>query len=650
MRVYEFAKSMGVPNKKIIEVLTQEGHEVASHMSALSEKELDFLRGYFKKQRTQKPSAPPTHKTVKINKVSQPKPISAPVPEPIKEKKPFVIEPMMLSDAAERLDKPASEVILTLLRQGIVCAKNQVLSKETLSLLARHYDIQVERPAQKIEKEETAAIKSIAGTEERPPVVVVVGHVDHGKTTLLDFIRKTRVAAREKGGITQHLGAYEVKTPHGGIIFLDTPGHAAFTKMRARGVKVADIAILVVAADDGVMPQTVEAIKHIKSLNVPVIVAINKVDKVGPEYIDKVKTGLAQYDLLPEDWGGQIVCVPVSALQGKGVTELLEIIALQAQIMDLKADLNRPAMGFVLEAKLEKGRGPVATVICHHGKLHIGDYFSTGSTTGKVSSLVDSYGNRVQSVGPSTPVQVAGFSELPDAGDFFEVISKEKQQVLKNSHDPRRAVSLKPITSENTLNIILKVDTHSTKEALLGSVEKIAANFEKKLHIVHAALGDITESDVMLAVNTGSRLYGLHIKTEPNALGLAQRNMIDIKIYDIIYKLLDDLVIFGQEHKEVKVVTKKTGEAVVLKVFDIKDLGVIAGCLVKEGIFSRKGHVVVWRGKAKIGEGPIKSLQRERRTVKEVHAGFECGFIIEGFNDFQVDDRVECYLDVAENQ
>lgn len=646
MRVYEFAKLLGVPHKKIIEVLGEEGYDVASHMSALSESEIEFLRDYFKNARTPKPAAKP----IKPKKVMHPLEKAGIVEEPIQEKKSFVIQPMMLSEAAERLEKPASEVILTLLRQGIVCAKNKVLSKQAMTLLAEHYGVQAELPAHKKEKEALAAVKEVAGTEVRPPVVVVVGHVDHGKTTLLDYIRKTRVAAREKGGITQHLGAYEVETPHGGIVFLDTPGHAAFTKMRARGVRVADIAVLVVAADDGVMPQTVEAIKHIKSLNVPVVVAINKVDKVDPEYVDKVKTGLSQYDLLPEEWGGQVVCVPISALHGKGVDGLLEIIALQAQIMDLKADLERPAVGFVLEAKIEKGRGPVATVICHHGILRVGDYFVAGSTSGKISSLVDSYGKRVQKVFPSTPVQVAGFSELPDAGDFFEVATKEKIKVFKSSHDPRRSASLKPMAAEDALNVILKVDTHSTKEALVSSIEKIASGFDKKLQVIHAAVGDITESDVMLAINTGSHLYGLHVKAEPNALSLGQRNMIDVNTYDIIYKLLDDLILLGKEHEEVKIISKKTGEALVLRVFDIKNLGVIAGCIVKDGVFSRKGRVVVWRGNTKVGEGPIKSLQRERKTVKEVHAGFECGFLIEGFNDFQVDDRVECYLDVPENQ
>jgi len=648
MRVYEFAKTLGVPHKKVIDVLVQEGYDVASHMSALSGEEMEFLKKHFKKPQKSGPAI----KSIKSKKNHLSRKQGDQVQVDVeKEKKPFVLEPMMLSEAAERLDVPANEVILVLLRQGIVCAKNKVLSKEGMELLAKHYEVQVKDAGKEVVSEEgSVAVKQLAGSEARLPVVVVVGHVDHGKTTLLDFVRKTRVASREKGGITQHLGAYEVETSHGGIVFLDTPGHAAFTKMRARGVRVADVAVLVVAADDGIMPQTVEAIKHIKSLNVPVVVAINKVDKVSPEYIEKVKKGLSQYDLLPEEWGGDVVCVPISALHGTGVNELLEIIALQSQIMDLKADLERPAMGFVLEAKIEKGRGPIATVICHHGILHVGDYFAAGSTTGKISSLVDSFGKRIQTAGPSTPVQVAGFSGLADAGDFFEVITKDKYKALKSSHDPWRPVSLKPISAEGTLNIIVKVDTHSTKEALVGSIEKIASNFDKKLQVIHAAVGDITESDVMLAANTGSYLYGLHVKAEPSAIALAQRNVIDIKIYDIIYKLLDNLDELGKAHKEVKVVSKKTGEAVVLRVFDVKNLGVIAGCSVKEGVFSRKGHVVIWRDKTKVGEGAIKSLQRERKTVKEVHAGFECGFLVEGFNDFQVDDRVECYLDVVEGQ
>ena len=477
-------------------------------------------------------------------------------------------------------------------------------------------------------------------------MAVVIGHVDHGKTTLLDFIRKTRVAAKEKGGITQHLGAYEVKTAQGNLVFLDTPGHEAFSFMRARGIKVADIAILVVAADDGVMPQTVEAITRAKLAGIPIIVALNKMDKATPAQVETVKRQLAQHDLVPEEWGGPIPCMPISAKLGTGIDELLDVIVLQSQLMELKANLSVPARGFVLESKIEKGRGPVATVICQHGILRVGDYFIAGTTSGKVSSMVDSSGKRVQEAYPSVPVQVAGFAELPQAGDAFEVATQEevKKRVVQGA-EQRPDLFLKKTLSEKEIPIIVKADNASSKEALLNALSKISSD-HRTVTVVTAAVGDITESDVMLASDTGSFIYGFHTKPSANAAELAQKKAVVIKTFDIIYKLLEDISLLLEAGKPVKMITKKIGEASVLKVFDIKGLGIVAGAHVKTGRFVKDGKVIVWRGKSKAGEGTIKGLQRDRKAVKEVHAGFECAFLVDGFDTWEPDDRVECFQEV----
>nr|MBA2306544.1 translation initiation factor IF-2 [Candidatus Dependentiae bacterium] len=480
------------------------------------------------------------------------------------------------------------------------------------------------------------------------PIVVVIGHVDHGKTTLLDFIRKTRVAAKEKGGITQHLGAYEVKTNHGAIVFLDTPGHEAFSLMRARGIRVADIAILVIAADDGIMPQTIEAIKRSKEAGIQLIVALNKMDKATPGQVEVVKRQLAQHDLAPEEWGGQTVCMPISAKLGTGVDEMLEVVALQAQLLDLKANLSLPAQGYVLESKIEKGRGPVATVICHHGILKVGDYFSAGTTWGKVSSLVNSRGERLQQSHPSMPVQISGFSELPQAGDFFQVTTQEAAK--KGALTPRARPDMGAYTKkegETDLSVIVKADNASSREALLNALSKVKSD-HRRCSVLYSGVGDISESDVMLATDTGSLIYGFHVKIESNALPLIQKKGVIIKMFDIIYKLLEDVEHILESGKPIKMISKKIGEALVLKVFDIKNLGIVAGAQVKSGRFIRDGKVIIFRGKNKVGEGTIKGLQRDRKSVKEVHTGFECAFLVDGFDTWEPDDRVECYQEVPE--
>lgn len=696
MRVYEFSKESGIATKDLLQALKSQGFEVKSHMSVLSEKELQFLAKHFKSkavasakseaksevekvEKSEKISAVKTTPTTKETEtpkmqVSPKKEVFQAAPQPsIVSKQPIVkptlhpqkiekIEPetpvsvaeivldsMLVADVAAKMGKPVNDIILALLKWGIVANKNQMLGTDVIARLAEHYQIKTVKPTTQRKEVLKEQISVTHGDfKERLPVVVVLGHVDHGKTTLLDYIRKTRVAAKEKGGITQHLGAYEAQTPHGNMIFLDTPGHEAFSKIRMRGTKVADIAVLVVAADDGIMPQTIEAIKLAKAMEVPIVVAMNKIDKVDTPRLEVIKRQLAQQDLLPEEWGGQVVVVPISAKEGKNIDQLLEMILLQSQLMELKADIAGHAKGYVLEAKLEKGRGPVATLICQHGIVKVGDYFVAGKTMGRISSLVDSYGQRLKEALPSIPVLVAGFDGLPEAGDYFEVVEKDMQRKTLIESERKSAIPNRILAKEDAINLIIKTDTNSSKEALLEAIEKLSKKAPKPFAIVYAGVGDIAESDVDLAINTNAKLIALHVKADNNALALAQHEDVSIITYDIIYKLLEALEEMAEKEKEIKLVRKKIGEASILKVFDIKNVGVIAGAQIKEGRFSKDGILVAFRGNKKIGEGKVKSLQRDKKSVKEVHTGFECAFLVDSISDWQVDDRVECYIEVPE--
>jgi translation initiation factor IF-2 len=397
------------------------------------------------------------------------------------------------------------------------------------------------------------------------------------------------------------------------------------------------------------MPQTVEAIKQAKAMAVPMIVAVNKIDKVDISRLEVIRRELSQHGVLPEDWGGDVVLVPLSAKTGKGVDQLLDMIILQSQLMELSSGITGLAQGYVLESKLEKGRGPVATLLCQQGTLKVGDHFVCGSTFGKVTSLVDSLGRRVQQATPSIPVLVAGFSALPNAGDFFEVVSQ--QDYKKSVKD--RAVEHKPspgvtFTKSEAFNIVIKTDSNSSKEAILGSLQKISRKFEKKFNVVYSGVGPINESDVDFAHTTGATIWSLHVKPEPSATILAHKEGVKIHVFDIIYKLLESLEALAEGAKEIKMIKTKIGEATVRQVFDIKGLGVIAGCYVSDGRFSKDGFVVVLRGNRKIGEGKIKSLQRDKKPVKEVHTGYECGFLVDGCEDFMIDDRIECFINVPE--
>lgn len=686
MRIYEFAKQYNVSSKALLEGLKEKGIVLKSHMSIIPDEGLVLLNKKYASfsQKNITPAKEQQVGLVEKNKnISHSRVASSFRKESgsirsgknrqvikarlvrdrlakIEEEKtslvesPLIIKAMSLGEFAEKTALAVGDLIVELLKQGRVYTINHILPVEQVKELAEAHNIETVMPV--VRKKQVIAPRSeedgaVAGKhlgEQRLPVIVVMGHVDHGKTSLLDFIRKTRVVSREKGGITQHLGAYRAETPHGALVFLDTPGHAAFSKIRQRGASVADKAILVIAADDGIMPQTIESIKAIKELKLPLIVAINKVDKVDKIRLEVVKRQLTQHDLLPEEWGGDIVCVPISAKTGEGIDHLLEMVALQTELMELKAVKNIPAQGYILESKFEKGRGAVATVLCRQGTLRVGDFFSAGPVWGKVTSLTNSEGARCKKIGPSVPVLVTGFDELPPVGELFRVIDEQEFRRERGDKQARTSLSsrLASVSGKETVPLIVKADTNSSLEAVLEGIAKLSKDGDKTFFVVHSGIGNITEGDVILAETTAALVVGFYIKAESGALSYARKANIKVHVYQIIYKLFEELEGRLKQDKKQEMKLTKIGEALVLKVFDIKKLGVIAGCQVREGRFSGVGEVLIKRGRREVGKGKIKSLQRDKKVVKEVHAGFECAFLVEGFNEWHVDDIVECYLKV----
>lgn len=571
---------------------------------------------------------------------------------------------MSLEQAAEMMGKNHAELILSLLKKGMVCTKNYLLPIAVISDLAQQYGIKVEVDRQSAsslsENNHVSQVVSQKGTQ-RWPIVVVIGHVDHGKTTFLDYIRKANVAGKEKGGITQHLGAYEVESPNGKIVFLDTPGHEAFSFLRSRGIKVTDIAILMVAADDGVMPQTIEAIKSAKKAGVTLIVAINKVDKLSSTApIESVKRELAQHDILVEDWGGSVICAPISAKTGQGIPELLEMISLQAQMMDLQANQTATPKAFVLESKLDKGYGPVATVIPIEGTLRNGDYFYAGEATGKVRLLLNSKGERIQEAGPSLPVQIVGFDKFAPLGEWLTVVNASEYAKIKAGKSDLLDVSsnsaltqFNEVTDKSIqlVRAIVKVDTHGTAEAIqriLDGLAKKNKEVAQRLQIISITIGDISEKDILLAEDLDALVIGLHVKVERNAQSVAKDHKVETLIFDVIYHLTEKLEELIQKSRKMLVITTKTGEAVVRKVFPLKNNTAIAGCYITDGVFARNSKVICMRNNKKVGESKINSLQRDKKVVKEVHSGYECGFLTDSFHEWQEGDIVQCFVETKE--
>jgi len=573
-----------------------------------------------------------------------------------KDKSVLVCEPMSVGELATRLNKPITSVIAFLLKHGVVAAKNVVVTADVVAQVAEFFEVEVCFP-----EEETCGLSEfhdeVAGAKSfiRPPVVVVVGHVDHGKTTLLDHIRNTRVAAREKGGITQHIGAYEAKTAHGKVVFIDTPGHEAFSVMRAHGVTTADIVILVVGADNGVMPQTIEALEMAQQAGTPIVVAINKIDRANARQIDEVKHALSRHGLQPDEWGGDTIFVPISALKGTGVDELLEAVALQAYDLGLETYLDVPPCGYVLESRLEKGRGAVATVISRRGILRIGDLFIAGGAPGKITSMKNAEGKSIKEAYPSVPVVIAGFSELPQPGDVLrsvELTEWNKMRAQGNAPDRKTGSSAAHLTAAQQkhgapIKLIVRASTNSSRDVLVSSLEKISKKTFSGVTVLSSGVGPATESDIVFASDTGSMVLSLDAKTETKAVRLAQDLGVTVKHFDIIYKLLEYIEELAQKDKPAETKIVKTGEALILKVFDIKNLGIVAGARVVDGFIKKTATVRIYRSNRKIGEGKLTSLQRDRNQAKEVKKGFECAFMVDKFNDWVIDDRVEFYDEVV---
>jgi translation initiation factor IF-2 len=577
-------------------------------------------------------------------------------------------EVITVRELADLLDIPVNQILMDLLKRKILATINQTIDPKIAIEIAEEHGFLAELKEEGVEEEKEAEEEILseeeAAEEEgnlvpKPPVVVVMGHVDHGKTTLLDTIRKTDVAAKEHGGITQHIGAYKIKPPNGKeITFLDTPGHEAFTTLRARGSKVADIAILVVAADDGVKPQTVEAINHAKSAKVPIVVAVNKIDKPGADPM-RVRQELTQYGLIPEEWGGDTIFVDVSAKTGKNVEELLEMVLLVAEMLELKANPNKPAVGTVIESKLDPKKGPVATVLVENGTLKVGDYFVAGYTWGKVKALLNERGERLKEAGPGTPVEVLGFEEVPQAGDKFIVKASEREakqlaEIRKLRREEELLAKKSRIHLENLgevkeVNIIIKADTQGSLEALRKSIEELSNKFsEVSINIIHGAVGGITESDVMLAAASNAIIIGFNVRPDAGARKAAEEENVDIRVYNIIYQALEDLEkalkgMLAPTYKEVLL-----GTAEVRATFKAKSIGTIAGCYVTDGVIKRSAKSRLVRNGVVIYDGEINSLKRFKDDVKEVQKGFECGLTLKNFNDIKVGDIIEAYEIIEE--
>jgi translation initiation factor IF-2 len=556
------------------------------------------------------------------------------------------------------MGKTTAEVIKTLMNLGVFATINQEIDADTATLVANELgvpiDVRVNKTLEILEDHEDDDIL----LEERPPVVTVMGHVDHGKTSLLDAIKETNVIATEAGGITQHIGAYQVEVLDKKITFLDTPGHEAFTAMRARGAQVTDIAIIVVAADDGVMPQTVEAINHSKAAEVPIIVAINKVDKPDAN-VDRVKQELTEYGLVDENWGGDTIMVPVSAKNREGIPQLLEMVLLVSEMEELKANPNRTARGTIIEAELDKGRGPVATVLVQKGTLNIGDNIVAGSAFGKVRAMINDKGQRVNIAKPSTPVEVLGFSEVPPAGEIFISLKDEKDarfianhnQIKKREEELNKTtkVSLddlfKQISEGNVreLNIIIKADVQGSIEALSQSLKNLSTD-EVRINIIHSGVGTIKESDVMLAAASNAIIIGFNVRPDTNTRKAAEIEKVDIRLYRVIYDAIDDIKgamtgLLDPSYKEVVI-----GRIEVRATFKVPKVGIIAGCYVTEGKVTRNARVRVVRDGIVIHEGNIDSLKRFKDDAKEVLTGYECGIGIENFNDIKTGDVIEAFV------
>jgi len=676
IRIHKLAKELGLSSKELIEKLKKLGVSVRGHMSAIDEKTAEIIRHEItdKAKEKKKPATPKEpHKKKPKKEEKKKEPALEKPSEPKREvKKPPKVQrdlkeiegnfPLTVKQLAMKINIKPNDLIKTFMKKGIFATLNQNLDDELIIKTAKEYGYAIKK-APTLEEELLKEHKDLEhhevhGSDIRAPIVTFMGHVDHGKTSLLDYIRKTRVTAKEKGGITQHIGAYQVEIgKKGHVTFLDTPGHQAFTAMRARGANATDIVVLVVAADDGIMPQTIEAIDHARAANVPIVVAINKCDLPNIS-LDKIKRQLAERDLTPEDWGGKTIAVSVSAKTGEGVDKLLEMLLLEAELLELKSSPNLRARGVVVEGKLSPGRGSVATVLVKNGTLRVGDVALSGLYYGRIKAMINDKGKRLEEAPPSTPVEILGLSGVPEAGDEFFVVKDEKKAKMLSTlkQEERRLgklrgsqrMSLEDLYARikdgivKELKVILKGDVQGSLEALRNSLEELSTK-EVKLNVAHIGTGNISESDVMLALVSNAIVIGFHVKAEPKADEIAKKEMVDIRLYDIIYEVVADVkaALEGMLEPIIKEIFQ--GRAQVRQVFRVTKAGNIAGCYVTKGTILRTGHVKLIRNKEVIYKGKIRSLKHVKDDVKEARESFECGIALENQSDIKVGDVIESY-------
>jgi translation initiation factor IF-2 len=633
-RVYEVAEDLKIPTKELINFLKKEGINVKNHMSTLDNETIEIIQEAILEEGAKEDKKEEKKETIVLEKIPT------------------------LKELARQLKFPLSKTMQQVSKYGNIRSVEKELPWQIAQKVYAENDFKVE-----ISKELKKQLKSKKETKAehaivtKSPAITIVGHVDHGKTTLLDLIRKSDVTKREAGGITQHIGAYAVEVKNTRFVFIDTPGHEAFTTMRARGVKATDIVVLVVAADDGVMPQTVEAINHARAANVPIIVAINKIDKPNAN-VDKVKKDLSKHELVPEEWGGDTLVAEISALQGKGIDALLELISIQAEMLELKVTPELPASGIVIETKLDKRKGILATVLIQDGHLDVGDYFVVGPAYGKVKSMMDDKGKTLKHVGPSTPVEITGFNQMPLAGDVFQVVAddhfaktiieereSEKKRRQKQSTDK---VSLENLFEEMTkgklkeLNMILKADTQGSLDAIQGTLSHLS-NEEVEIKIIHGGIGAITETDIMLGSASNALIVGFNVKVDVNAQKMAKKEKVDVRTYNIIYDLVDEVKAALKGYLKPKLEEVINGKAEVREIFKIPKIGIVAGCYVTEGKISTKDYIRVFHEDKKIYEGKEFSLKRFKEDVKEVNAGYECGINVDKVDDLQINDTIVFY-------
>lgn len=666
IRVYELAKELRVPSKVLINVLMDEfGVEVKNHMSVIEDEDAALIKELLagSEANSELVAEYEAELAEEVNNAAKKKKKRKKGSEDDNlEQDVEVIEigkTITVKELAEKLNKPVNDVIKTLIFTGVMAAINQEIDFETAEKVAEKYEVAVyekeeENTLEEFEEETDVEEENLA---KRPPIITVMGHVDHGKTSLLDAIRKSKVTSTEAGGITQHIGAYTVEVNGETLTFLDTPGHEAFTAMRARGAQITDVVILVVAADDGIMPQTVEAINHCKAANVPMIVAINKMDREGANP-DRVKQELTEHGLVVEDWGGDIIAVPVSAKTRENIDTLLEMVLLTSEMQELKADAGRKAKGTVVEAKLDKGRGAVATLLVQNGTLHMGDSIIVGSTYGRIRAMFDDSGKKIKSAGPSIPVEVLGLSEVPAAGDRFTVVKDEKtarnmaearkEKIRQESFATSHRVSLEDLYSQikegsvKELSVIVKADVQGSVEAIKASLEKLSTD-DVKVRVIHGAVGAISETDITLAAASNAIVIGFNVRPDNNAVAASERDGVEVKTYRVIYDAIEDIksAMIGMLDPEYKEVVLGTAE--IRATYKISNVGTIAGGYVLTGKLVRNVDVRVIREGIVIFESKLASLKRFKDDVKEVNAGYECGFSVEKFNDIKEGDIIEAY-------